>query len=53
GYLSPKNCIDYGFWKKKILLLKKDRVNPVLLDFKIESEDRCWWEVNQGNTSEK
>ncbi|CAF1718851.1 unnamed protein product [Brassica napus] len=33
---------------RKILFLKKDRDNPVT-----ESEDRCWWEVNQGNTSEK
>ncbi|CAN6856265.1 unnamed protein product [Brassica oleracea] len=49
----PKIALTMVSGKKKILLLKKDRDNPVLLNFKTESEDRCWWEVNQGNTSEK
>ncbi|CAN6923743.1 unnamed protein product [Brassica oleracea] len=48
----PRIALTMISGKKKILLLKKDRDNP-LLDFKTESEDRCWWEVNQGNTSEK
>ncbi|CAN6807008.1 unnamed protein product, partial [Brassica oleracea] len=49
----PRIALTMVSGKKKILLLKKDRDNPVLIDFKTESEDRCWWEVNQGNTSEK
>ncbi|CAN6915216.1 unnamed protein product, partial [Brassica oleracea] len=49
----PRIALTMVSGKKKILLLKKDRDNPVLLDFKTESEDRCWWEVNQANTSEK
>ncbi|CAN7041270.1 unnamed protein product [Brassica oleracea var. botrytis] len=49
----PRIALTMVSGKKKILLLKKDRDNSVLLDFKTESEDRCWWELNQGNTSEK
>ncbi|KAF2535509.1 hypothetical protein F2Q68_00019315 [Brassica cretica] len=65
----PRIALTMVSGKKKILLLKKDRDNPVnspfqaeqqmeanfwnLLDSKTESKDRCWWEVNQGNTSEK
>ncbi|CAN6910966.1 unnamed protein product [Brassica oleracea] len=49
----PRIALTMVSGKKKILLLKKDCDNPVLIDFKTESEDRCWWEVNQGNTSEK
>ncbi|CAN6831635.1 unnamed protein product, partial [Brassica oleracea] len=48
----PRIALTMVSGKKKILLLKKDRDNS-LLDFKTESEDRCWWELNQGNTSEK
>ncbi|CAN6912118.1 unnamed protein product [Brassica oleracea var. botrytis] len=40
----PRIALTMVSGKKKILLLKKDRDNPVLLDFKTESEDRCWWE---------
>ncbi|CAN6919808.1 unnamed protein product, partial [Brassica oleracea] len=47
----PRIALTMVSGKEKILLLKKDCDNP-LLDFKTESEDRCWWEVNQGNTSE-
>ncbi|CAN6853219.1 unnamed protein product [Brassica oleracea] len=49
----PRIALTMVSRKKKILLLKKNRDNPVLIDFKTEPEDRCWWEVNQGNTSEK
>ncbi|KAH0867918.1 LOW QUALITY PROTEIN: hypothetical protein HID58_074940, partial [Brassica napus] len=49
----PRIALTMVSGKKKILLLNKDRDNPVLLDCKIKSEDICWWEVDQGNTSEK
>ncbi|KAF2619555.1 hypothetical protein F2Q68_00041855 [Brassica cretica] len=65
----PGIALTMVYGKKKILLLKKDRDNPVNFPFQVEqqmeanlfgnsstsrqSEDRCWWEVDQGNTSEK
>ncbi|CAN6828376.1 unnamed protein product [Brassica oleracea] len=38
----PRIALTMVSGKKKILLLKKDRDNHVLIDFKTESEDRCW-----------
>ncbi|KAF3560345.1 hypothetical protein F2Q69_00010916 [Brassica cretica] len=59
--LSPKDCIDYGFWEEKDLAPEKKAVTTLLWKLifleaprlQDKSEDICWWNVDQGNTSEK
>ncbi|KAH0874978.1 hypothetical protein HID58_072340 [Brassica napus] len=36
--LSPKDCIDYGFWEEKDLAPEKNRDNPVNSPFQAEQQ---------------